>query len=837
METLEIHSKDYLVKWVYAPDNSTLAWQAKPLKKSINFGIYRKDGNDDAPDIKNATLDVAGDSSSNVASASDLGTETRDRSLSTALVNRITELSSFKSKSRLSTLTLNLSNSGLALVKDYHKLVAGELVKGTCTVEKGGMIAFIFDNSFSKTIAKKVLFSATPLAADGTSRPRRSSTTRTSRTIGGSGERSLQTLPEESSSNILLPKNGEMIESVLLKRKRKKLQGYTKRYFILNFKYGTLSYFKGNDNKLRGQMPIYESTISANSKTREIFIDSGMEVWDLKALSDSDFNAWVKAFNAVKSSETGYVDPEEEAEVFAALEATHSSLISILDGFESAEKTALRAQIATVVERLEGTINKHKNHDVASVTSDNEFYDANDYLDEKGGGVVFMEGGRKTDSSEETENEQDDDVSSSSDSDSDNEDLPAPTASVHEGKGEKSRDASLYPLPHDRVERQVDIPPFKHDPPSLLSFVRKNVGKDLSALSMPVDMNEPLTILQKYAECLEYSDLIDNAIDGSYPEDSGEKILRIAAFAVSHLASIRMKIRSCRKPFNPLLGETFELVREDKGFRLVCEKVSHRPPVFAMFAESADWTLAFSPSPSQKFWGKTSELYTKGNMKLTIKPSGEVYTWNQPTCVLKNIIAGEKYTEPTTSVTVKSSTGQKAVVEFGKGGMFSGRSESLTIKAYDSSKSTLDYSITGKWTESMTLKTKSTEKLIWEAGKLLPNLEKKFGFSEFAASLNLITPIEEGKLPPTDSRLRPDMKVYAKGDIPEAESLKKELEENQRQRRKKLEDSGEDHIPLFFTHHGDKEHPDSGEWVYKDGDDSYWSRREKQNWDGLIDLW
>ena len=42
METLEIHSKDFLIKWINAPQDSTIDWQVKPLKKSINFAFYQK---------------------------------------------------------------------------------------------------------------------------------------------------------------------------------------------------------------------------------------------------------------------------------------------------------------------------------------------------------------------------------------------------------------------------------------------------------------------------------------------------------------------------------------------------------------------------------------------------------------------------------------------------------------------------------------------------------------------------------------------------------------------------------------------------------------------------
>ncbi len=44
--------------------------------------------------------------------------------------------------------------------------------------------------------------------------------------------------------------------------------------------------------------------------------------------------------------------------------------------------------------------------------------------------------------------------------------------------------------------------------PSLMGMLRKNVGKDLSAISFDVTFNEPLSLLQKLAEEVEYVDLL-----------------------------------------------------------------------------------------------------------------------------------------------------------------------------------------------------------------------------------------------------------------------------------------------------------------------------------------
>lgn len=42
--------------------------------------------------------------------------------------------------------------------------------------------------------------------------------------------------------------------------------------------------------------------------------------------------------------------------------------------------------------------------------------------------------------------------------------------------------------------------------------------------------------------------------------------------------------RNCTKPFNPLLGETYELIIDD--FEFLSEQVSHHPPVTSSYCRS-----------------------------------------------------------------------------------------------------------------------------------------------------------------------------------------------------------------------------------------------------------
>ncbi|KAF1956937.1 hypothetical protein CC80DRAFT_491804 [Byssothecium circinans] len=403
-----------------------------------------------------------------------------------------------------------------------------------------------------------------------------------------------------------------------------------------------------------------------------------------------------------------------------------------------------------------------------------------------------------------------------------------------------SKPTSLAPLPLPPVKRRSNVPPSKGQPPSLIAFLRKNVGKDLSTIAMPVTSNEPTSAVQRLAEQLEYSELLDAAV--SALADSGERLVYMAAFAISNFSIMRVKERAIRKPFNPMLGETFELVREDKGYRFIAEKVVHRPVRMACHAESQHWTLIQSPTPVQKFWGKSAELNTDGRVRVFLHDSGEHYSWTIATSFLRNVMAGEKYVEPTGTMTIISeTTGAKAVCTFKAGGMFAGRSEDVSVQVFDNSGSVLPMGAQGKWTAELqfTSNGQPTGKSAWTAGALVDKPTSHYGFTAFAASLNEITPIEQNHLPPTDSRLRPDQRAVEEGDMDRAEALKARVEERQRSRRKVMEEHGEEWKPRWFKKVDVEEAGQLGGeemWRLKSGKEGYWECRARGEWEGVVDV-
>lgn len=67
--------------------------------------------------------------------------------------------------------------------------------------------------------------------------------------------------------------------------------------------------------------------------------------------------------------------------------------------------------------------------------------------------------------------------------------------------------------PYIRRRDNLPEPKEKEKPVGLWSIIKDNIGKDLSGVCLPVYFNEPLSSLQKCFEDLEYSYLVDRALE------------------------------------------------------------------------------------------------------------------------------------------------------------------------------------------------------------------------------------------------------------------------------------------------------------------------------------
>ncbi|XP_052002734.1 oxysterol-binding protein-related protein 3-like isoform X3 [Xyrauchen texanus] len=355
---------------------------------------------------------------------------------------------------------------------------------------------------------------------------------------------------------------------------------------------------------------------------------------------------------------------------------------------------------------------------------------------------------------------------------------------------------------------------------SLWHILKNNIGKDLSKVAMPVQLNEPLNTLQRLCEELEYSELLDRA---AHTQDPFERMVYIATFAVSGYAA--SYYRAGGKPFNPVLGETYECDRPDKGFRFVAEQVSHHPPISACHAESKNFIFWQDVRWRNKFWGKSMEIVPVGTTHVVLPGYGDHYEWNKVTSCIHNILSGQRWIEHYGEISIKNSNSEKCrcKVTFIKAKYWNSSMNEVEGAVTDH-KGKVIHKLFGKWHEGIYCGTPPSASCIWRMNPMSPDYEQYYGFTKFAMELNELDLVTKQFLPPTDTRLRLDQRLLEEGNVEAAEVQKQRIEQLQRERRRVLEENQRTHQPRFFQKSKDDI------WM---SNNSYWELRKDPGFSSL----
>nr|XP_036856255.1 oxysterol-binding protein-related protein 6 isoform X6 [Manis javanica] len=352
---------------------------------------------------------------------------------------------------------------------------------------------------------------------------------------------------------------------------------------------------------------------------------------------------------------------------------------------------------------------------------------------------------------------------------------------------------------------------------NLWNILRNNIGKDLSKVSMPVELNEPLNTLQHLCEEMEYSELLDKASETDNPH---ERMVLIAAFAVSGYCSTYFRAGS--KPFNPVLGETYECIREDKGFRFFSEQVSHHPPISACHCESKNFVFWQDIRWKNKFWGKSMEILPVGTLNVMLPKYGDFYVWNKVTTCIHNILSGRRWIEHYGEITIRNTKSSVCICKltFIKVNYWNSNVNEVQGVVMDQEGKVV-HRLFGKWHEGLYCGVAPSAKCIWRPGSMPTNYELYYGFTRFAIELNELDPVLKDLLPPTDARFRPDQRFLEEGNLEAAAAQKQRVEELQRSRRRYMEENNLEHIPKFFKKVIDANQREA--WV---SNDTYWELRK-----------
>ena len=329
-------------------------------------------------------------------------------------------------------------------------------------------------------------------------------------------------------------------------------------------------------------------------------------------------------------------------------------------------------------------------------------------------------------------------------------------------------------------DRRTNLPHKIVCPKNMVKEIITNMTKKLAS---PVYFNEPLSMGQKQCEKFKYMDLLIKAGN----ELSREKqMCYISAFLIGE---IFLNLGRSLKPFNPIIGETYEYFDNEKKFRFYSEQVSHKPQVNAYIAETPEFAYYGDTlnTTSFKFFKGSIELIFKNKAHIHFKKTGDHYILNPPTVYVKGLMKPPLYNDYAGNTIIQNTKDasyrcELKFIEEGWSPNSLGNFEGTVFKDYE----TIAYLLKGNWTKEIYMTdpegNNRVDLLILDKNQeYLNNTVESYVLPEYTCRLNQITPELEKILPKNDSRFRMDMRLLEeKEETDEAQSYKLRYEEKQR---------------------------------------------------------
>lgn len=203
-------------------------------------------------------------------------------------------------------------------------------------------------------------------------------------------------------------------------------------------------------------------------------------------------------------------------------------------------------------------------------------------------------------------------------------------------------DAAAHLAAEPLLTPRAALPPLATPPPKVTGLFAMATAAmrtpDLISVPVPIGFHEPLSELQQRAEDYEYVELLNQAAEKA--AGSLARHLLVAAFALSAYAGVHRVGR----PFSSLLGETYELVRPDLGFRFLAEKVAHAPRAVnrATAEAAAGWRLDTEDELAAAMSGTTIVLAPAFLARLRFA-DGDAYTWGKAATCVHGALLGPRH--------------------------------------------------------------------------------------------------------------------------------------------------------------------------------------------------
>ncbi|XP_045783284.1 oxysterol-binding protein-related protein 8 [Maniola jurtina] len=246
---------------------------------------------------------------------------------------------------------------------------------------------------------------------------------------------------------------------------------------------------------------------------------------------------------------------------------------------------------------------------------------------------------------------------------------------------------------------------------SLLWFLLKQVrpGMDLSKVVLPTFILEPRSFLDKLSDNYYHADLLAQAQAAEDPYQRFKGVLKW------YLSGLYRKPKGLKKPYNPVLGETFRCcwrhTDNETYTYYIAEQVSHHPPVSAFYISNRKdgFVIEGSLLARSKFYGNSTSAILEGCARIHLLNWGETYITTAPYAHCKGIVIGTLSMELGGKVhVICQETGYQADVEFKLRSFLGGADQTNAISGRIKKGKDTIASVEGYWDGRIDIKDKRT---------------------------------------------------------------------------------------------------------------------------------
>uniref|UniRef100_A0A8C4GI52 Oxysterol-binding protein n=1 Tax=Dicentrarchus labrax TaxID=13489 RepID=A0A8C4GI52_DICLA len=178
-------------------------------------------------------------------------------------------------------------------------------------------------------------------------------------------------------------------------------------------------------------------------------------------------------------------------------------------------------------------------------------------------------------------------------------------------------------------------------------------GMDLSKVVLPTFILEPRSFLDKLSDYYYHADLLSQA---ALEESAYGRIKQVLRW---YLSGFYKKPKGLKKPYNPILGETFRCCwlhpQTNSCTFYIAEQVSHHPPISAFYVcnRKDGFSISGSILAKSKFYGNSLSAILDGKARLLFMSRGEEYVITMPYAHCKGILYGTMTLELGGKVTIE----------------------------------------------------------------------------------------------------------------------------------------------------------------------------------------